>query len=66
MRTPKRIEDFNPLSANPTKRSNTLKQFAGKLAVTLLKETLLHGYFSRKLHKWYQIAQNITHKVLLR
>ena len=46
MRTPKRIEDFNPLSANPTKRSNTLKQFAGKLPATLLKETLLHGCFS--------------------
>ena len=25
--------DFNPLSANPTKWPNTLKQFAGKLQI---------------------------------
>ena len=27
-------EDLNPLSANPTKWSNTLKQFAGNLPTT--------------------------------
>ena len=29
--TPKRTKVFNPLSANPTKWLNTLKQFVGKL-----------------------------------
>ena len=30
------LRNLNPLSANPTKRSNTLKQFVGKLPTNYL------------------------------
>ena len=32
----KEVKYFNPLSANPTKWSNKLKQFVGKLAMNCL------------------------------
>ena len=36
LRIIKLLEELNPLSANPTKRSNTLKQFVGKLPANYL------------------------------
>ena len=43
-------------------RSVTFSKVAGFQAATLLKVTLLHGFFFMflKLYKWYQIAQRTT------
>ena len=58
---------INPLSANPTKRSNTLKQFVGKLPTNCLsvfdhfmklalkglkKYCLTESYFEAELEVW--------------
>ena len=37
-----KLYSFNPLSANPTKRPNTLKQFVGKLPTNCLS---VFGHF---------------------
>ena len=44
---------FNPLSANPTKWSNTLKQFVGKLPTNCLS---VFDHFVRLVVKGFSIS----------
>ena len=43
---------FDPLSANPTKWSNTLKQFVGKLPANCLSE---FDHFGELVLKWLKV-----------
>ena len=55
--------DINPWSANPTKRSNTLKQFVGKLPTNCLN-VFDHfvGLALKGLMQWFLVRVSLTFK----
>ena len=51
---------FNPLSANPTKWSNTLKQFVGKLATNCFS---VFDHFVKLALRWLNVISSIKYFV---
>ena len=47
---------LNPLSANATKWSYTIKQFVGKLPTNCLSVTILWGWCLKGYEKYYTLA----------